>query len=84
MDRVRGERRVVEHARGREHRGVVPELAIRLALVIRANERGTRRGHTLAKARGGGAARVRRIEEIGGNAELQQPDGLEIRAEEGT
>ncbi len=81
-DRALGARSVIEQqARGNERR-VVPDLAIGAALVVGGDERAARLDDPLAHARGELAGRARELEEVERDAEVQQPDRFEVRAEE--
>ena len=72
-----------EQAICRDQCGIVPHLPIRSAFVVLRNDRRTGLDEPIARA-GAGRCELRscRLEEIGGNAQIQQPDRLEVRAEE--
>src|SRR5437868_9738095 len=72
-----------EQAICRDQRGSVPHLPIRSAFVVLRNDRRTGLDEPIADAGAGRCElRSRRLEEIGGNAQIQKPDRLEVCAEE--
>jgi hypothetical protein len=68
----------------RGERGVVPYLPIREPLVVRCNDLDARLDDAIANAAGGRRPSVAatRLQQIEREDELEQPDGLQIRAEE--
>ena len=75
---------VVEQARRRHERRIVPDLPVGHALVIRRDERHAWRNDPIAHARTERRQLRRRcacFENVERDGELQQPDRLEIRAE---
>jgi hypothetical protein len=79
------ERLVTEQRRRREHRRVVPYLPVGHPLVERSDQRDTWRDDAIAHALAQVGHRRRRgplLQQVEGDAELHEPDRLEIRAEE--
>src|SRR5688500_4199851 len=73
---------VVEQARRGEQRRRVPHLAIGASFIERRNEGGARLDEPFANARSETPAFTDAFEQRKGDADLQEPDGLEIGAEE--
>ena len=69
-----------QECRGEEG-GVIPHLAVRQAFVVLRDERGCRLDYTCADL-AAGCRLTGCVQKVRCDAQLQQPDGLEIRAEE--
>src|SRR5690349_19077056 len=79
VDRPLGAAVIAEETSGGEQRGVVPHLSIRCTFIVLGNQRATRLDDPVADSLDESV--LARRQDVGSDADLEQPDGLEVRAE---